>query len=916
MKKLMKYVAVLGVAMTALACVNEPAEEVGPNTNLPAGAVVFEGVATDCSRTLLTPNADKGGVLTTSWVSADKVGIFESLTESVNVLYTPAEEGTQVHFTSTSPIAWKDESSEHSFYAYYPYSAEASGVEAVPFAVPATVSGALTDAAASDLLYASAKTTKVEGVSLNFAHALAVLEVRLSTANGTLAVESLEIVAEQGEKINGEGTLNLTNGELTLDNGSNITIVNGPAVISTTATTLYVPITPGHGGKTLAVVLNGEDVFKKVVPAAGLPAGSQAVIAIDGLVGESSDDTSATPTGTFDYAKLEATAHPRLLINADDLKTLKTTVQTNAVAKQFHETILARCEEILGEGDLSKALIYNRMTAVSEKALERILFLAYGYRMTGKAAYLAQAEKDIVAVCGWDDWNGENWIIDVAELTTAVAFGYDWLHYDLKATTREAALEALAANAATLKSTTNNSTNAICNSAAVLAGLATYEKGKASAATLIDGAVAANLASGFIPYGKNGLGGYSEGYDHWGHSTTYEAILITALEKIFAADGGLYTANAGFVKSAELALWMVGTSGKVFNYGDAKEEWEPKLPNWFFARKEGKVDLLYNEKQLYDKGAYKAHFSEYRLLPTIFALMDASQATQTPAAPTAAFWYAASGDSTLDMPIAIAATNDAYKLYLGAKGGRPNTHNAQQDGGSFVLDKKGVRLVCDLGGGDAAKYASEAGSDFHVYDNKGSKRWNIFRYTSLAHNIPNFRDQDATTLTKGDTKGKAFLDGAATYQGSKWNLYAANSNNGDAHVGVGTNYYSSRQYQFSTASGALNGGVNVYDRFTVIKDCTYRWQVVVPKGITVTKSNTNFKLTSSCGTIKNQEVKAITNSCTVNGTKMTLNTSSAPLTLNTFKEDLTGEYEGYTIIGWEGNFKAGDVVQVCIQFVK
>lgn len=55
MKKLMKYVAVLGVAMTALACVNEPAEEVGPNTNLPAGAVVFEGVATDCSRTLLTP---------------------------------------------------------------------------------------------------------------------------------------------------------------------------------------------------------------------------------------------------------------------------------------------------------------------------------------------------------------------------------------------------------------------------------------------------------------------------------------------------------------------------------------------------------------------------------------------------------------------------------------------------------------------------------------------------------------------------------------------------------------------------------------------------------------------------------------------------------------------------------------------
>ena len=913
----MKYVAVMGAAMVALSCAQEPEEIIGGNTTSP-NAVAFEVVASDCNRTTLTPDGENNGVLSTSWKSSDKIGIFESLTESENVLYQPTEEGAQTHLSSTSPIEWQDESSDHTFYAYYPYTEGVASVEAVPFTVPSAASveaNSTAHLATSDLLWATTTSKRVASLGLNFTHALGVLEVRLSTASGSLVANGLTITAEG---ICGNGSVNITNGAITtaaVQNAIEVTFEGG-LTITTEPTSVYVQILPGLGGKTLTVTMGGQDVFKKNIPAGGIAAGSQAVINIDGLASESGNDTSATPSGTFDYAKLEAATHPRLLLNTADLKALKSTVQTNAVAKQFHETILARCEEILGEGDLSKALIYNRLTAVSEKALERILFLSYGYRMTGKAAYLAQAEKDIVAVCGWDDWNGENWIIDVAELTTAVAFGYDWLHYDLSSVAREAALEALTANAATLKSTTNNSTNAICNSAAVLAGLATYEKGKAAAATLIDGAVAANLASGFIPYGKNGLGGYSEGYDHWGHSTTYEAILITALEKIFATDGGLYTANAGFVKSAELALWMVGTSGKVFNYGDAKEEWEPKLPNWFFARKEGKVDLLYNEKQLYDKDAYKARFSEFRLLPTIFALMDASQATQTPAAPTAAFWYAASGDSTLDMPIAIAATNDAYKLYLGAKGGRPNTHNAQQDGGSFVLDKKGVRLVCDLGGGDAAKYASEAGSDFHVYDNKGSKRWNIFRYTSLAHNIPNFRDQDATTLTKGDTKGKAFLDGAATYQGSKWNLYAANSNNGDAHVGVGESYYSSRQYQFSVVSGVLNGAVNVYDRFTVIKDCTYRWQVVVPKGITITQSKTNFKLTSSCGTIKNQEVKAITNSCTVNGTKMTLNTSSAPLTLNTFKEDLTGEYEGYTIIGWEGNFKAGDVVQVCIQFVK
>ncbi len=930
MKKFVKYIAVLGAAMMAFACVNEPTEEIGPETNLPAGAVVFEGVATDCSRTLLTPNAENGGVLATTWKSADQIGIFETLTESVNVLYTPAEEGAQVHFTSTSPISWKDESSEHTFYAYYPYAAEAATVDAVPFAVPATTDGSLAEAAAADLLYASATSVKADGVGLNFAHALAVLEVRLSTAGGTLAVESLEVVAEEGEKINGEGTLNLTSGVLTLNSGSNTTVVEGPEVISTTATTLYVPVIPGHAGKTLAIVLNGEEIFKKAVPAAGLPAGSQAMIAIDGLVGESADDTSATPSGTFDYAKLEAAAHPRLLINADDLKTLKTTVQTNAVAKQFHETILARCEEILGEGDLSKALVYNRLTAVSEKALERILFLSYGYRMTNKAEYLIQAEKDINAVCGWTDWNGENWIIDVAELTTAVALGYDWLHYDLNATTREAALEALTTNAATLTSTTNNSTNAICNSAAVLAGLATYEKGKAAAAALVDGAVAANLASGFVPYDV--YGAYNEGYDHWAHSTTYEAILITALEKIFATDGGLYTKSTGLAGSATWALFMIGSSGKVFNYGDAQEEWEPKLPNWFFARKEKDVNLLYNEKQLYDKGAYKESFSEFRLLPTIFALMDASQATATPAAPNAgaksAYFMAEDGVSATGMPAVMIitpkdeATYNA-QAYIGIKGGRANTNRAQKDGGSFVYDYKGMRWVCDLGGGDEAAYANEIGAKFWDYATT-SQRWNVARYNNYNHNVPNISTDGGTTWVPSHYNGKTFLDdtwkdspwGTTGKYYTRWQLCGIEKEGSKANkyiLGIGADNMV-RDYMFNDSKGNAVGYLTVYDKFQVQKACTYRWQIITPPAVAVTNMGTNLKLVQNGVEMR---IKFVSANCKIvnNGTTTMMECADkTKMTMAPFVEELTGELAGYHRIGFQGNFAAGDQVYVQWQF--
>ncbi len=921
----MKYVAVMGAAMVALSCAQEPEEIIGGNTTSP-NAVAFEVVASDCNRTVLTPDGENDGVLSTSWKSSDKIGVFESLTESGNVLYQPTEEGAQTHLSSTSPIEWQDESSDHTFYAYYPYAESVSSVEEVPFTVPSAVSveaNSTAHLATSDLLWATATSKKVASLGLNFDHALGVLEVKLSTASGSLVANGLTITAEG---ICGNGSVNITNGAITtaaVQNAIEVTFEGG-LTITTEPTSVYVQILPGLGGKTLTVTMGGQDVFKKNIPAGGIAAGSQAVINIDGLASESSNDTSATPTGTFDYTKLEAATHPRLLLNTADLKALKSTVQTNAVAKQFHETILTRCDEILGEGDLSKALIYNRLTAESEKALERILFLSYGYRMTGKAAYLAQAEKDIVAVCGWDDWNGENWIIDVAELTTAVAFGYDWLHYDLSSVAREAALEALTANAATLKSTTNNSTNAICNSAAVLAGLATYEKGKAAAATLIDGAVAANLASGFVPYDV--YGAYNEGYDHWAHATTYEAILITALEKIFAADGGLYTKSTGLAGSATWALFMVGSSGKVFNYGDAQEEWEPKLPNWFFARKEGKVDLLYNEKQLYDNGAYKARFSEFRLLPTIFALMDASQATQTPAAPNAgeksAYFMAEDGEDATGMPAVMILTpksGDSYnaQAYIGIKGGRANTNRAQKDGGSFVYDYKGMRWICDLGGGDEAAYANEIGANFWSYGTT-SARWNVARYNNYHHNVPNISGDGGTTWVPSHFKGKTFLDstwrdspwGTTGKYYTRWQLFGIEQEGTTANKYIlgHSDEYVVREYMFNNASGGAEGVLTIYDKFKVQKDCTYRWQVITPPEVEITNMNSNLKLVQ--GGVE-RRIYFVTNNCKVINDGVTTNITHT--TMPTFIEELEGEFAGYHRIGFKRSFVAGDVVYLQFQ---
>ena len=40
------------------------------------------------------------------------------------------------------------------------------------------------------------------------------------------------------------------------------------------------------------------------------------------------------------------------------------------------------------------------------------------------------------AVCNFPDWNSKRHFLDVGEMATAVAFGYDWLYNELSAATR------------------------------------------------------------------------------------------------------------------------------------------------------------------------------------------------------------------------------------------------------------------------------------------------------------------------------------------------------------------------------------------------------------------------------------------------------------------------------------------------
>jgi len=68
--------------------------------------------------------------------------------------------------------------------------------------------------------------------------------------------------------------------------------------------------------------------------------------------------------------------------------------------------------------------------SVSREALKRLLTLSWAYRSCGDERYLKRAEQEMPAIADFSDWNPSHFL-DVVEMTTAMAIGYDWLYNDL-----------------------------------------------------------------------------------------------------------------------------------------------------------------------------------------------------------------------------------------------------------------------------------------------------------------------------------------------------------------------------------------------------------------------------------------------------------------------------------------------------
>ena len=123
-------------------------------------------------------------------------------------------------------------------------------------------------------------------------------------------------------------------------------------------------------------------------------------------------------------------AHPRLLATADAWDELKKQRRHDVRL----DALLARIEgdgrSRLKQPVLVRELEGKRLLAVSREALNRIMAWAFCFRLTGDKNFLQRAQTGMLNLAAFSYWK-PNHFRDVAEMTTAMAIGYDWRYADL-----------------------------------------------------------------------------------------------------------------------------------------------------------------------------------------------------------------------------------------------------------------------------------------------------------------------------------------------------------------------------------------------------------------------------------------------------------------------------------------------------
>ena len=430
---------------------------------------------------------------------------------------------------------------------------------------------------------------------------------------------------------------------------------------------------------------------------------------------------------------------PRLVLNADIEKILRTKLQSDPVVKNIYEAVRLNAESIFDKPFLERIKIGRRLLSVSREMLYRINMLGMVYRIEKDPRILERIDGEVKAVCQFSDWNPSHYL-DVGEMAMAVAIALDWTAGDLPKSTIDMAIDALIEKGiqpsySTAKGSNtgwingNNNWNQVCNGGMIAASIAIAERDPELAAKTIKRSID-GLPHALEEYGPDGV--YPEGSTYWGYGTVFSVVTNAMLESAFGTDFGLGDYPA-FKESALFRVLMNAPSGWYYNFadcGDQRSENGDITLAWF-ASKTG--DELFYERNRLLRSPSK--IGKLRRLDGA-GLVWLAQYEKIKESNLPIAWK---GEGSNPVAVFTGGTDDPYGYYFGGKGGRGTVNHGNMDGGSFIFELNGVRWVFDPGN---QSYNTLEQTGFDLWNkSQDSERWTLLNKGNFGHSTLTVNNQ-------------------------------------------------------------------------------------------------------------------------------------------------------------------------------
>ncbi|WP_337813027.1 heparinase II/III domain-containing protein [Parabacteroides johnsonii] len=427
----------------------------------------------------------------------------------------------------------------------------------------------------------------------------------------------------------------------------------------------------------------------------------------------------------------ELLQHPRLLFSKQEEQRIRDLFGTEPLLDSLYAGLMKEAERLLlvpPQEDPRREIKNTKdILPISREQVYRMVNLALAYRLSGDRRFAEKAEKELVHVCNFPDWDPIHYL-DVAEMTTAVAIGYDWLYDVLAPSTRQLVVHSIKTKALDLVVEEYNTGNAdswakretnwnvVCNTGMVLGALAIEEHYPELAKHIIGEAVRyiPNCLKHFAPDGV-----CYEGPAYWGYTNMYLSLLLKALNDNFGGDFGL-SEMVGVDKSVLYYMHSTSPSGKIFNFANSGSTAPAAEPIYFyFSRAFNQPEVATFYRDVLSKTVHEGNYFRFYFLSIPWYDTASSTADALPKLKV----Y----EGINDIVVFNGNRNIPNSLYLIAKTGDPDMAHQQLDIGTFIVEMNGIRWTDDLG---TDNYNLPG---FWDYKPDG-QRWTYFRNSNFSHN--------------------------------------------------------------------------------------------------------------------------------------------------------------------------------------